>query len=220
MNGAMDWLLWAKGPGFQIALTVFFVGMAFQLASILLAGRKTDLSEPRGNPAAGGRRLLWRRMLPPPGMLERAPATYVAGYLFHVGIAVVLLLSAPHIEIFHALLGIGWPGLPTALIDAVTVVTLLALFVLLYTRLTDPVRRFLARPEDYVVWALTVVPILTGWLAVNRFGPSYTGMLAAHVLSVDLLLVAFPFTKLGHALTLFTSRWYQGTILGHKGVQP
>jgi nitrate reductase gamma subunit len=43
-------------------------------------------------------------------------------------------------------------------------------------------------------------------------------MLALHILTVELLLVCLPFTKLFHAFTVFGSRWFSGTVNGHKGV--
>ena len=42
---------------------------------------------------------------------------------------------------------------------------------------------------------------------------------ALHILSVELLMVLFPFTKLSHAFTLWIARWYNGAIAGYKGVQ-
>ena len=46
----------------------------------------------------------------------------------------------------------------------------------------------------------------------------YTQMLAVHILSVELLLIVLPFTKLIHMFTLFLSRWYNGAMAGRKGV--
>ena len=62
-------------------------------------------------------------------------------------------------------------------------------------------------------------PLLTGWLAVHHLLLPYTLMLAVHILSVELLMVVFPFTKLTHAFTLFLSRWYNGAISGYRGVE-
>jgi nitrate reductase gamma subunit len=44
-------------------------------------------------------------------------------------------------------------------------------------------------------------------------------LLALHILSVELLLVVFPFTKLMHTFTIFLSRWYGGAISGYRGVK-
>ncbi len=43
-------------------------------------------------------------------------------------------------------------------------------------------------------------------------------MLALHILSVELLLVFLPFTKLIHVFTLWGSRWYNGDANAKKGV--
>jgi len=86
-------------------------------------------------------------------------------------------------------------------------------------RLRDPVRRFLSRLEDYVAWMVTLAPVLTGYLAYHRLLLPYALMLAVHILTVELLLVVFPLTKLTHAFTLFAARWYNGYAFGRKGVQ-
>jgi nitrate reductase gamma subunit len=44
-------------------------------------------------------------------------------------------------------------------------------------------------------------------------------LIAIHILSVELLMIVFPFTKLMHAFTLFLARWYNGAISGYRGVQ-
>jgi nitrate reductase gamma subunit len=43
-------------------------------------------------------------------------------------------------------------------------------------------------------------------------------LLVLHIGSVELLMVAFPFTKLMHAFTLFMARYYNGAMAGRKGV--
>ena len=70
-----------------------------------------------------------------------------------------------------------------------------------------------------LVWFLTILPLVTGYLAFHRVGASGPAMLAVHILSVELLMVLFPFTKLSHAFTLWLARWYNGAIAGYKGIQ-
>ena len=92
-----------------------------------------------------------------------------------------------------------------------------AMLVVLVDRIVKPVKRFLSTFEDWLVWTLTFLPVLTGWIAVQHLSP-YTTMLALHILSAELLLVMLPFTKLFHAFTLFGSRWYNGRVNAHKGI--
>jgi nitrate reductase gamma subunit len=56
-------------------------------------------------------------------------------------------------------------------------------------------------------------------MAFNRVGLSGAMLIGIHILSVELLMILFPFTKLSHAFTLFLARWYNGAIAGYKGVQ-
>lgn len=214
----LEFLTWVRGPGLNIAIVIFILGVLWRLFEIYSLGRKQDLAVPRRRPGASGLHTVWRRSLAPPGMLKRSPVSYIGGYIFHVGLAIVVFLFAPHIKLVDSLLGLSWPGLPSPIIDAVTVVTLAAMVVVLVDRINKPAKRFLSTFEDYFTWALTFLPVLTGYLAVKHLLLPYTTMLALHILSVELLLIAFPFTKLFHGITVFASRWYNGDNNGRKGV--
>jgi len=214
----MQFLTWVRGPGLDLAMSIFLLGVLWRLFEIYSLGRKKDLSEPRQVAGASGMNTVFRRSLPAPGMLKASPITYVGGYVFHFGLAVVVFLFAPHIKLIQSLLGLSWPGLPSQLVDLMTVVTLAAMLVVLADRINKPVKRYLSRFEDWFTWALTFMPLLSGWMAVHHLLLPYTTMLALHILSVELLLVFLPFTKLFHAFTVFGSRWYSGTVNGHKGV--
>jgi len=213
-------LLWVRGPALQVATVIFLVGVAVRFIEILMLGRQKDLAEARGSALAGGLRTIVTRSVPDRGTLQRSTFNVVAGYVFHVGFFVVLLFFAPHILLFHEVLGLNWPALPTPVIDATTVVTIIALLAVLVHRVLHPVMRFLSRFQDYLAWLVTILPLVTGYLAFHRVGvaPPPT-LIAIHILSVELLMVVFPFTKLMHAVTLFMARYYNGAIAGYKGVK-
>ena len=154
---------------------------------------------------------MFRRSVPPPGMFKRSPISYVGGYVFHIGLLVVVVLFAPHIKLIQSLTGLSWPGLPSQFIDATAVVTLATMLLVLAERINKPVKRFLSTFGDYAAWALTFLPVLTGYLATKHLLLPYTLMLSLHILSVELLLVFLPFTKLIHVFTLFAVRMRAGT---------
>jgi nitrate reductase gamma subunit len=212
-------LLWVRGPALQIATVIFLLGVVVRIGEILLLGRKKNLAEARGSAVAGGLRTILSRTIPDRGTLQRSTFNVVAGYVFHIGFFVVLFLFAPHILVFQDAFGVNWPSLPTPVIDATTIVTLIALFAVLLHRIMHPVMRFLSRFQDYLVWLVTILPVATGYLAFHRIGvaPPPT-LIIVHILSVELLMVIFPFTKLMHAFTLFMARYYNGAIAGYKGV--
>ncbi|MBU1223856.1 MAG: hypothetical protein KKA22_12045 [Gammaproteobacteria bacterium] len=214
----LQFLTWVRGTGLDIAVGIFLLGVLWRLIEIYTLGRKKDLAAPRHAAGASGLHTVFRRSLPPPGMLKRSPVSYIGGYIFHIGLAVIVFLGAPHILLITNLTGLSWPGLPTQFIDLVTVVTMAAMVVMLVDRINKPVKRFLSTFEDWFTWAVTFLPVLTGWLAVQHLLLPYTTMLALHILSAEILLVVLPFTKLFHAFTLFGSRWYNGSANARKGV--
>ena len=215
---ALELLTWARGPGLTIALAICAFGILLRLFEIFSLGRKADLSRAREHSPGSGWRTIFSRSLPPPGLLKRAPVTYIGGYAFHLGFAITLLFFVPHIELARSLVGIGWPGLPMPVVDISAVAAMLGLLAVLASRLANPVKRFLSGFQDYFAWLLTFLPLATGYLAFHHLLIDYTLALALHILSVELLLVALPFTKLFHTVSVFVSRWYNGDIFGRKGV--
>jgi nitrate reductase gamma subunit len=219
MSTATDFLLWVRGPGFDIALIIFVVGVIIRLLEVLVLGRKPDLAEARGTEMGPGARTVFSRTLPEAGSMKRSPFTVIGGYIWHIGFLICLLLFVPHIELIDATLGLRWPGVSNNLVDAVAAVTIVTLIAMLFSRLNHPVKRFLSGPEDYLTWLLTFLPLLTGYLAYHRMINPYPLVLGLHILSVEALMVIFPFTKLMHAFTFVMARWYNGAMAGRRGVQ-
>lgn len=214
----LQFLTWVRGPGLDIAVGIFVLGTVWRLIEIYTLGRRPDLAAPRHAAGASGLHTVFRRSLPPPGMLKRSPVSYVGGYVFHVGLAVIVLFFAPHILLITQLTGLSWPALPSQFVDLTTVVTMAAMLAVLADRIVKPVKRFLSTFEDWFAWTVTFLPVLTGWMAYQHLLLPYTTTLALHILSVEVLLATLPFTKLFHAFTLIGSRWYNGRINAHKGV--
>ena len=215
----IEFLNWVRGPGFQIAVVIFIAGIIIRFAEILLLGRKANLAEAKGSEMSGGLRTIMSRFVPDKDTFKRSSFTIVAGYIFHIGLFVAIFLFAPHILMFKDVIGFGWPSIPTPIVDALTVVSIIALLALLVHRMRDDVLKFLTTKEDYLVSILTILPLITGYMAFHRIGMTAPTLLAIHILSVELLLVIFPFTKLMHTFTFVLSRWYNGAISGYRGVQ-
>jgi nitrate reductase gamma subunit len=228
-NAYFDLLMWARGPGFNIALAIFAAGIALRVVEILVLGRKKDQSKAKGSPVAQGVRTIFSRSLPRSGMVHYAPVTYIGGYLFHLGFFVAFFVLGAHVEFLDQVLGFsiwwpdaisfGWPSLGRVIVESAVALSVLAMIALMFTRLTDPVRRAISSFDDYLVWTLTILPMLTGYIAVNKLFGDPTLMMALHILSVEALMVAFPFTKLMHAVTFVMSRYYNGAIQGRKGAE-
>jgi nitrate reductase gamma subunit len=217
----MELLDFARGPALQAAMVVFVVGVLWRLLGVLLLPRRRDLSPAReGAPAplAGGLRTVFRRMWPRREFVHRTWFPTVNSYVFHLGLAVVVFGLTPHILFIREVFGIGWPGLPSDLVYAAGVITLVSLVGALVRRLTSPVLKLLSHVGDYLSWFVTVLPVATGLATTADLGARYETLLALHILSIALFLVWFPFGKLMHAFLFAFSRGATGMRFSHRGV--
>ena len=57
----MQMLSWVRGPGLNLAVGIFVLGVLWRLFEIYSLGRKKDLSAPRALPGASGWRTIFRR---------------------------------------------------------------------------------------------------------------------------------------------------------------
>lgn len=219
MSDPVDFLLWTKGPMFEWAVAIFALGLLARLVEILLLGRKHNYAEPRAGEWGPGLKTVFTRSLTDPGTFARAPFNVVVGWIWHVGFLIALLLFIPHIELIKSLLGFAWPGLPNPIVDLVTAVTLVALIATLIHRLTHPVKKRISTMEDYLVWTLTFLLVLTGYIAYHRLINPYPLALGLHILTAEIFLIVLPFTKLTHIFTTFIARWYNGASFGRRGVE-
>jgi nitrate reductase gamma subunit len=226
---AMDLLDFARGPALAFAIAVFVLGSAWRLFGVLRLPRLPDRSPARaGAPsnAAAAARAIVRGMWPRRAFSPRTQYVTVNGYVFHVGLALVFFGYAPHIAFIHRITGVSWPALPDAVMYYAAAASGISLALALAMRLTDPVRRRISRADDWISWTLVFLPLFTGMAVLVEPSQAvlahpqaiYRGPLAVHLLSLELLLLWFPFGKLMHAVLFAFSRGATGIRFGHRGV--
>ena len=216
----MDLLGFARGPALKVAIAIFCLGVAWRIVGFGLLRIRRDLNKPRAPIAkylVGGLVAVGSRSWSHREFIGRTGAGEALGYSYHLGLFAVVLLFGPHIAFLGSLFGITWPGLPSSLITVISVLTLTLFVAVLFRRVTNPVMRMLSNFDDYFSWLVTMLVLVTGLAATAHFGAAYQTLLALHILSVDLLLVWFPFGKLMHAFYIFPSRALNGAILARKG---
>jgi nitrate reductase gamma subunit len=225
----MDMLDWARGPVLYAALTAFVLGVAWRLFAL---ARLPAAPVPAPARRAFGRldafRSAMARMLPRKGMAASAALVTLNPYVFHIGLALVFFGYAPHIAFIRRLTGLGWPALPDMVMYLAAAATILSLLLALLFRLTDPVLKKISRADDMIAWLVTMLPLVTGMAVVGEPSAAvlareqvlYRGPLAIHLLSLELLLVWFPFGKLMHAFLFLPGRMQLAGFLGRRGVNP
>jgi len=227
----MDLLDWARGPLLYGALTIFVLGVAWRLIALRrLPATPVAAAPPRKLfSRSDALRAALLRTLPRKGLPGSATLVTFNPYVFHIGLALVFFGYAPHIAFIRRLTGLGWPALPDTVMYLSAAATIISLLLALMFRLTDPVLKKISRADDMVTWAVTMLPLMTG-MAVVSASPSdymlykpafvYRDPIAIHLLSLELLLVWFPFGKLMHAFLVLPARMQLATFLGRRGVPP
>jgi nitrate reductase gamma subunit len=216
----MTLLGFARGPALKVAIAVFCLGVVWRIAAFALLRIRLDLSKPRASvfkSMAGGLLTVGSRSWPHREFIGRTGAGEALGYSYHLGLFAVVLLFTPHILFLGSLFGFSWPGLPSSLITVISVLTLTLFIAVLFRRLTNPVMKMLSNFDDYFSWFVTMSVMVTGIAATAHIGAPYETLLAVHILSVDILLMWFPFGKLMHAFYIFPSRAINGALLARKG---
>jgi len=214
----MDLLNFARGPALQWSLAILVFGLAWRLTGILLLKAKPDYSEPRASGGFGGAmKMIMSRMWPKPEFVRGSVLDLALGYVFHIGLFLIVFFFLPHILFIKSLTGLSWPNLPNGIIFFIGAVSVAALFALLLQRIMTPVKRLLSNFDDYFSWFITTAAIITGLLAAAHVGARYETLLAIHILTVEALFIWLPFGKLMHTFTVFLSRGATGAAFARKG---
>jgi nitrate reductase gamma subunit len=216
----MDLLGFARGPALKVALVIFVLGVVWRIVGFALLRIRRDLARPRASVfkfLTGGVIAVATRSWPHPEFISRTGPGEALGYSYHLGLFAVVLLFTPHIIFLGSLFGVVWPGLPSSVITVISVLTLTLFLAVLFRRVTNPVMRMLSNFDDYFSWFITMTVLVTGLAATAHVGAPYETLLGLHILSVDVLLIWFPFGKLMHAFYIFPSRAINGAVLARKG---
>jgi len=218
----MELLEFARGPVLTFAITVFIAGLAFRVVSLFALWRTKDSSagSPREKSVLSAAiREIIRRLWPQVAYKQRTMFALVNGYVFHLGLAIIVFALAPHILFFKDLTGLSWGALPNNVIYAVSIITLVSLIASLVMRFANPAQRIISTFDDWFSWIVTFLPVLTGIIATSHLGARYETLLGLHIMSVALFLVWLPFGKLMHFFLVFVTRGQTGAHLSHRGAQ-
>lgn len=216
----MDLVTFSRGPALKFALAVFFLGVVWRIVGFVLLRTHRNFNEPRNRwfrSILGGVIAVGSRSWPHPEFIGRTGAGEALGYSYHLGLFIVILAFAPHVEFFRSVFGVSWPALPSGVITIFSVLTFTLLLAVLFRRLTNKVLRMLSNFDDYFSWFIVTLVVVTGLMATAHFGGPYQTLLGIHILSFDALLIWFPFGKLMHAFYIFPSRAINGALLSRKG---
>lgn len=210
-------LEFVEGPLWLFASLVFVLGVIWRLFHIFRRGSRADLAPSRGSGVLGALRTIVSRSWSAPGFSKGATFHLVAGYMFHIGLFVLVLFAAPHVLfIEQRLLGFAWEPVPHWAFILAAEFAFAGLLLLWLRRVLHPVMKQISTWDDHAAAILTFLAMLTGCLALLQ---SHDSLRLIHMLTVELLMIYFPFSRLMHAFTFVISRAYTGASMARRGVQ-
>jgi nitrate reductase gamma subunit len=225
----MNWndiLAFARGPLFQIALLFFIGGLIYRLVRVIFLGWKRDKVPPQGSKVKGvivsflKGILVWPFIPWVKDTFRKNPLIYIAGGLFHLGLIVILIFGTAHMLVWKSLLGFGWKTLPLPIVDWMAAVSIIALIVLFINRLINPVTRMLSGTIEWASLLFVFLPMVTGYIMAHHLWFKYEVLFSLHMISVDLLLVWIPFSRIPHFIFYFFSKTIHGAEFGKRAVEP
>lgn len=206
-----------NGIFWDIALIVFFVGVVWRLVAVLLRSKRIDYSEPRNSGVSGAIMANIHGFYPRKEVSDRIRIQVIAGYMFHLGLFVLVLFAAPHVKfIAEHITGFSYMTMPYWAFIVVSEIAFAGLILLWVHRVLNPVTRLISKRSDHIASILVFVVMLTGCMAL---GEASSELRALHRFSLELLMIYFPFSALMHAFMFIPSRAFTGAFLGRRGVK-
>ncbi len=202
------------GPLVWITFIAFIGGSVYQLVTMYLLAKKEKVVLPYMSWKFGLRSLLhWVIPFASTNWRKR-PIMTIVTFAFHTCLVLTPLILTPHILMVKKAWNVNWPALPEPLADFMTVIVILSCFFFLARRLILPEVKFVTSKSDYILLALTIAPFLTGFFSYHQI-LHYKSMVIFHILSGEIMLIAIPFTRLGHMLYFAFTRAYMGSEFGN-----
>jgi len=200
----------ARGPLMWAATVIFLAGIIYRCAQLYVLTGKKERALFSAAPVKLKVRTPEERKMDlivavRNSLLGTHPIMAIVSTLFHSLIFVIPLFLLGHNLLIYESWGISLFSFPDGLCDTLTAVFVLIGIFFLLRRMIVPQVRIISTAYDYLILAITVAPFLTGFFAYHQWF-DYKAVITIHMLVGELMLIAIPFTKIGHMVFFFFVR--------------
>ena len=205
-----------RGPLVWIAFLVFIGGSIFKIRELLLLSKKEKVVYPYMSLKFTLRSLLHWFVPFASANWRRRPVITIVTFLFHIGLVLLPLFLLAHNILIYESWRISWWTVPEGLADIMTMIVIGCCGFFFLRRIFAPEVRFVTFADDYLILAIVFLPFITGFLAYHQLLLPHKTMVILHMLFGEIMLIAIPFTRLGHMLYFFLTRAYMGSDQGFR----
>jgi nitrate reductase gamma subunit len=205
-----------RGPLAWIAFFVFIGGSLYKIRELILLAKKEKTVIPFLDLKFSLRSIFhWVMPFGSVNWRKRWVMTTMT-FLFHICLVFTPIFLLSHNVLWHESWGITWWTLSEGLADIMTIIVIITCIFFFLRRILAPEVRFVTFTSDYLILAIAFVPFLTGFLAYHQLLIPYKIMVILHMISGAAMLIAIPFTRLGHMFYFFLTRAYLGSETGFR----
>lgn len=205
-----------RGPLVWIAFLVFIGGSIYRIRELIILAKNEKVVMPYMSLKFTLRSLLyWLIPFASVNWRRRWVITTVT-FLFHICLVFTPIFLLAHNILIYESWGISWWTLSENLADIMAIIVIGSCVFFLLRRIFAPEVRFVTFSDDYLILAIAFLPFLTGFLAYHQFLLPHKTMVILHMLFGETMLIAIPFTRLGHMMYFFLTRAYMGSDHGYR----
>lgn len=203
-----------RGQLIWIAFLIFIIGLIFHFIRFFKLTRKKEWAYPpleiKPQKKTSGQWVASCLASLNGTLWKTDPLMTVVTSAFHVFLVAVPLFLLGHNILLDQSWGLGLWSLPESFTDTLTLMVILCAAFFLMRRLFLARVRAISTLYDYVVLLIAIAPFLTGYFAYHQWF-DYNTIMTLHILAGEVMLLAIPFTKLGHMLFFFLYRFFIGS---------
>ena len=208
----------ARGPLMWVATLIFIVGVIYRAIQLFMITKKKERTfcpaQPAGekdSPSPSPEEQKLNLLLSfQNSLIGKNPIMAIVSVLFHSCLFIAPIFAVGHSLVLYESWGVSFLSLPDGLIDLLTILLLLCSFFFLVRRIIIPRVQSISTPYDYLLLFITAAPFLTGFFAYHQWF-DYKTVILLHILAGEAMLIAMPFTKLGHMVFFFFIRILLGS---------
>jgi nitrate reductase gamma subunit len=200
-----------RGPLVWVTFLVFIGGSSYKIYTLLDMAKKEKVIFPFISLKAT-LKSLFHWIIPFGSRNWRLrPVMTTVTFLFHICLVFTPIFLLSHNILWRESWGIAWWSLPENIADIMTLTVIFTCIFFLLRRVFTPEVKFVTFPSDYILLAISFLPFFTGFLAYHQWVLTHKAMVNLHILFGEIMLIAIPFTRLGHMFYFFFTRSWMGS---------